>query len=206
MHWVEVEGYRMPKPVDGHPALEFCNTLAGWDEPPEQAGEYLHDYDRLAVWTAYAGLVDKRTSNRIRREARDAPAEADAVLIEARQLRTSLYDVLLHPFARTAFRRLATVASQAAGSAVLARNRDGVTHWQLPSDIGLELPVLAVAQSAAGLLCHADRHLVRACPGHQCGWLFLDRHHRRRWCSMASCGNRAKVNAHATRRRALTGR
>jgi predicted RNA-binding Zn ribbon-like protein len=38
---------------------------------------------------------------------------------------------------------------------------------------------------------------VRTCPS--CGWLFLDARGRRRWCSMATCGNRAKVRAHAAR-------
>ncbi|MGW5195753.1 CGNR zinc finger domain-containing protein, partial [Kribbella sp. NPDC004138] len=42
-----------------------------------------------------------------------------------------------------------------------------------------------------------DRAHVRTCPS--CGWLFLDPRGRRRWCSMATCGNRAKVRAHAAR-------
>src|SRR6478736_4345946 len=40
---------------------------------------------------------------------------------------------------------------------------------------------------------------VHACPGNDCGWLFLDPRNRRRWCSMAVCGNRAKARAHARR-------
>jgi hypothetical protein len=39
------------------------------------------------------------------------------------------------------------------------------------------------------------------CPGDDCGWVFLDHRGRRRWCSMQSCGNRAKVSAFAQRRR-----
>ncbi|HET7305552.1 MAG TPA: CGNR zinc finger domain-containing protein [Segeticoccus sp.] len=40
-----------------------------------------------------------------------------------------------------------------------------------------------------------------ACPGDDCGWLFLNPGGRRRWCSMSPCGNRAKVAAHARRHR-----
>jgi predicted RNA-binding Zn ribbon-like protein len=40
---------------------------------------------------------------------------------------------------------------------------------------------------------------VKACPGDSCGWLFLDPRGRRRWCIMATCGNRSKVRAHAAR-------
>jgi predicted RNA-binding Zn ribbon-like protein len=44
-----------------------------------------------------------------------------------------------------------------------------------------------------------SREHVHTCPS--CGWLFLDPRGRRRWCSMATCGNRAKVRAHAARAR-----
>ena len=43
---------------------------------------------------------------------------------------------------------------------------------------------------------------LRACADASCGRIFLDRSHgkRRRWCSMARCGNRAKVAAFRGRR------
>jgi predicted RNA-binding Zn ribbon-like protein len=45
---------------------------------------------------------------------------------------------------------------------------------------------------------------VRQCRDDTCGWLFLDRSHaqRRRWCSMADCGNRSKARRHSKRHRA----
>jgi predicted RNA-binding Zn ribbon-like protein len=61
--------------------------------------------------------------------------------------------------------------------------------------------VLTVALAAAQLLTSPEAATVSACPGRDCGWLFLDRRGRRRWCSMDSCGNRAKVAAHARRQR-----
>jgi predicted RNA-binding Zn ribbon-like protein len=50
-------------------------------------------------------------------------------------------------------------------------------------------------------MCHADFRLIRACEGSACTILFLDRTkaHARRWCSMAICGNRAKVAAYRAR-------
>ena len=52
-----------------------------------------------------------------------------------------------------------------------------------------------IARSAADLLTSSDVALVRACSSPTCQWLFLDtsKNHHRRWCSMQSCGNRAKV-------------
>src|SRR5436190_1196254 len=42
------------------------------------------------------------------------------------------------------------------------------------------------------LLTSDSRGLVRQCEDAGCGWLFLDRSNarKRRWCSMADCGNR----------------
>ena len=39
---------------------------------------------------------------------------------------------------------------------------------------------------------------VKRCPGHDCGWVFLDetKNARRRWCLMEVCGNRAKSMRH----------
>ena len=53
-----------------------------------------------------------------------------------------------------------------------------------------------VEELALGDVAH-----VGACPGRGCGWLFFDPAHRRHWCIMAICGNRAKARAYAERRR-----
>jgi predicted RNA-binding Zn ribbon-like protein len=68
-----------------------------------------------------------------------------------------------------------------------------------PASTGLDLPLLAVAWAAADLLTSTGT--VAACPGTGCGWLFADPRGRRRWCSMALCGNRAKARRHAGRAR-----
>jgi predicted RNA-binding Zn ribbon-like protein len=58
-----------------------------------------------------------------------------------------------------------------------------------------------IADAIADLICHADFRLIRDCEGPVCTLKFLDRTkaHGRRWCSMAACGNRAKVAAFRTR-------
>ena len=60
-----------------------------------------------------------------------------------------------------------------------------------------------VAHAIAELLCHADFSSVRHCEGPGCTLWFLDvsKGHRRRWCSMAVCGNRTKVAQHRARKR-----
>jgi predicted RNA-binding Zn ribbon-like protein len=65
----------------------------------------------------------------------------------------------------------------------------------------LLLPYLAVVRTTADLLTTDLANHVRACPMPDCGWLFADPTGRRRWCSMAWCGNRAKARRHAARAR-----
>jgi predicted RNA-binding Zn ribbon-like protein len=65
-----------------------------------------------------------------------------------------------------------------------------------------------VAEAAADLLAMGDFELVRLCEDGECVLWFYDRtkSHHRRWCSMASCGNRNKVAAFRERKqREATG-
>src|SRR3984957_20530902 len=58
-----------------------------------------------------------------------------------------------------------------------------------------------IAKVFADLVYDEDFTYVRACEGHDCVLLFVDRTrgHGRRWCSMSVCGNRAKQAAHRER-------
>ena len=78
-----------------------------------------------------------------------------------------------------------------------ARSRAGSST----PDTDFDAPLLAVAHAADDLLTSLSGTTVGACPGHGCGWLFTDRRRRRRWCSMAACGNRSKVRRFAERAR-----
>lgn len=206
VHWIETHGVRLPPPVGGHPALDFCNTWAGWaEEPSPKPGDtrrdWLSGYDELAVWAHRADLVDERTLRALRSAAVADPAAATAVLDDSRALRTLVHDAVLDPGDAE---RLAAVSAYArsAAAALSLVPCDGRARWDVVDpDVGLRLPLLAVAWSAAELLTSPEVAFVSACPGVECGWLFLDRRGRRRWCDMAVCGNRSKVAAHARRQR-----
>jgi predicted RNA-binding Zn ribbon-like protein len=199
MHWVLVDGLRIPKRIGGHPALDFCNTWAGWDEPPDPRREWLRGYPNLAVWAWHAGLIGHADAIRLRRSAARAPDAAAAMLTSARRLRTLLHTAVLDP---TDSRALSGVTGHVRKAGEHIRLRPGSPpRWEIPASTGLELPIHAIAWAAGELLTSEQVNTVKACPGVDCGWLFLDPRGRRRWCSMSSCGNRAKVRAHAHRRR-----
>jgi DNA-binding SARP family transcriptional activator/predicted RNA-binding Zn ribbon-like protein len=189
---VRVGDESLPWNVGGHPALEFCNTFAGWGhEPPLPGSEWLRSYRTLAVWAGYQDLLDDPAVNRLTALAgRDQRAAAEA-LDAARDLRTHLYACLTRPNDSRAFDVVARLAEAAAKAMVFGRDADGRGRWRPVLTAGLLLPVYAVAWAAADLLADPRRLTVRACPGDHCGWLFLDESGRRRFCSLATCGKSA---------------
>jgi predicted RNA-binding Zn ribbon-like protein len=185
-----VDGVVLPDRVGGHVALDFCNTAAGWGGP--KLKDYLLGYDELMLWARDAGLVDPGRARRLKAQARERPRQAAAVLRRALRLREAVYE------AATGGEAWSAIAVEAERAACAARLTPA--GWELPER--LELPVHEVARAAADLLLGPGRAAVRACPGDQCGWLFLDPRGRRRWCTMATCGNRAKQRRHSRRNRA----
>jgi predicted RNA-binding Zn ribbon-like protein len=193
-----VDDRELPTQVAGHPALELCNTSAGWDLPTGRRGEYLTSYDDLAVWAREVGLVDEVTTVRLRRAAAAHPSRARAILREVHRLRTDVHDLVLGGAGPAALGRLGGLAVEARQCQALERTAAGV-RWAFTRDAGLHEPLYAAALSAADLLTADGSVAVSACPGEGCGWLFLNPTGRRRWCIMAVCGNRAKARAYAER-------
>ena len=94
MHWVERDGQQLPRRIGGHPALDFCNTLAGWGGPPLPKGEWLRTYDVFVGWAGYADLLDAEEEAALRGRS---GARAEAVLDDARRLRGRLRTAVLDP-------------------------------------------------------------------------------------------------------------
>ncbi len=188
VYLVMVRGESLPWSVGGHPALDFCNTFAGWGHPPLPGSEWLSRYQTLAVWTGYMDLADDATVTRLIALARADRGAAAEALAQARELRTHLYSCLTDPDDLAAFGVVARFAEAAARVSVFGRDGDGLGRWRLSPDAGLRLPVHAAARSASELLADPRRFTVRVCPNPRCGWLFLDESGMRKWCSLATCG------------------
>jgi predicted RNA-binding Zn ribbon-like protein len=199
VHYDVVDGVRLPARLSGHPALDFCNTWSGWDG--NDTWDYLQTYEHLAVWAGFTELLDAEHVASLRAEADAHPRAAATAHAEARALRDRLYDVLQAGGASADFDRVAGDVREATARLRLQADGDAI-RLAVGPDSGLAAPRLAVAWSAGQLLTSPERGRVRVCPGHSCGWLFLDARGRRRWCTMATCGNRAKVRAFAARQRA----
>ncbi|MDX1491914.1 MAG: CGNR zinc finger domain-containing protein [Pseudohongiellaceae bacterium] len=70
-------------------------------------------------------------------------------------------------------------------------------RWQSPESL-----LQPIINAIADLICHVDPELIKQCEAHNCILYFHDRTkaHKRRWCSMAICGNRAKAAANRARK------
>ena len=169
--------------------LEFANTRywRGQETPTET----LNAPEDLAAWTtANEGL--KLAKPPARREFERA--------LEVRELIHRLFDA--HAQVKTPAARdveaLNEALSEAPARTTLKRER-GSYAWDVDMRSGTALALLApVLWTAGDLLAGARLDRVRRCANPECGWLFLDdsRAGKRRWCSMQSCGNRAKARRH----------
>ncbi|MBA2697447.1 MAG: CGNR zinc finger domain-containing protein [Nocardioidaceae bacterium] len=204
MHWVVVEGIYLPKRVGGHPALDFCNTYAGWRERSNPRGEWLRSYEVVARFAGYVELLEETDVRRLCRAALRDPEGAAAVLVATRRFRTRVHSAVGEPSDARLLGPVTRLAQRAAGEARLRPGPDGAARWEIPRSTGLEMPLLVLALSAAEMLTSPEVRLVKSCPGSECGWMFIDSRGRRRWCSMSACGNRAKVRAFSERQRART--
>ena len=196
---VVVDGLVVPIAITDDPALNFCNTRAGWGAPTPK--EYVHTHAHLAVWAGHVGLLSSAVTARQRRLGLAAPEAAAAVVARAMALRSAVYAALLG----TAIARdWATINAEVRAAATAASLTPGPpATWTFTSQSTVEHPLHLVAWAAATLLAGPDAARVASCPGEGCGWVFADPRGRRRWCSMAWCGNRNKARRHAERARRL---
>jgi predicted RNA-binding Zn ribbon-like protein len=76
---------------------------------------------------------------------------------------------------------------------ILVPSETGVVAVKHRGGGELDRLLAELAESAVELIASPDVRKVRECEGPQCRMLFLPAHPRRRWCSPALCGNRARV-------------
>jgi hypothetical protein len=195
-HLELVQGVVLPKPVGADPVLDFVNTRSDWTTRGPARTEWLTSYEAFLIWNSYVGLLSPATVFRLVEQAGSSPAEVGPRLHAVLDFRVDLYDVLTGQATEGTFESVARVIQKASARRRLVLAGEGAV-WELPEDLALPLHNLALL--AGDLLTGPSRAHVRRCPGESCGWLFLDARGRRRWCSMATCGNRAKVRAHAAR-------
>lgn len=172
-----------PMLIGDHAALDLLNTVAQVDGAPR---DFLQTDADVLRWLERMGLPA------------DAPAFTPHTLLDAtRALRETVRTLV-------AQRKAGENVDVAALNTFLARGHYAV---QVVADEGgwrverraehrcVEHLLMPLAEAAAELLANGEFDLVRKCEQPDCTRCFYDRtkSHRRRWCSMTTCGNRHKV-------------
>ena len=182
-------------------AFDFLNTL---QLENGALVERLTSLDKAATWLARAAVVPDAAS--ITGLAR-TDSDRNALLDRLVTTRTALRDVA-HAVAheRTPERQAIDEVNRALRSrerVELVAADDGVRlgHSHVGDAVDDVLARIAepiVREIGSG---HDDR--VRVCANDTCRWIFYDesRSGRRRWCDMATCGNRAKARRHRERQK-----
>ncbi len=172
--------------VGDHLALDLLNTeMRVGNESVDlwRSGEDVH------AWLERCGLVASVSI---------AAAEKQRLLVQARELRTLARQLIeqwkngqmgdVQPLNKflDAYLSAPQVTSDDTGKLSLTRvaKADPVANLLGP-----------VAEAVAQLLTDGELELVKKCAHPECILWFYDRtkSHKRRWCSMASCGNRHKA-------------
>jgi predicted RNA-binding Zn ribbon-like protein len=190
--------------------LDFLNSIA---TPVDTPIDWIDDGDGLLNWLEQAQLVPADALKSIRGQA--LPGELDKVADQARSLREWFRGFVRkhkgHPLAAKTLAELDPLNRLLARDESFSRIVAGpkgekvplqlqtVRRWRTP-----EALLSPIGEALAQFACTEDFSNVKACEGPACTLLFADhtRGHRRRWCSMAICGNRAKQSAHRHRLKA----
>jgi predicted RNA-binding Zn ribbon-like protein len=164
--------------------IDFVNTA---DLRPQE--ESLATPEQLTDWLRERGLLAN---------ARATKADLDQAL----QVREALRDLLAAQNGLEADVTAATaVLDGAAHRARLTLRFSAAGATLEPSAAGVRRALGKLLAEVSAGMADGTWERMKACRAEDCRWAFLDtaKNRSRAWCSMQSCGNRAKANAYRAR-------
>lgn len=189
--------------IGDHLALDFLNTIAA---PQGEPVEWIGDGRGLVVWLTGAGVLSAVDGARL--IDLNSTELLNAVARDARALREWFRELVIKlkrkaPLDAASVERLNAILTRHPAHLRLASSLRGAEltserSWREPDEL-----LAPIAEAMADLIAHGDFSLVRKCENPPCTLWFYDRTkgHKRRWCSQAMCGNRAKVAAFRARQK-----
>lgn len=170
----------------------------------------LRDFEHLVRWLEASGVLDGERANGIRRRAQQQPAGAAAALVDARRVRGALRALAERGPTSERVRsegliEINRVLGRSAGTRRVELRADGAfIRTFVPVGDAFAGLVIPIVESAADALILGELARVRRCADPRCLRVFFDntKNGRRRWCDMATCGNRAKAARHRAKLKA----
>jgi predicted RNA-binding Zn ribbon-like protein len=187
----------------GRLSIDFANLPS----TPAATPSIALSWEELVSFLRAARIISPERSHELLALTESDPHSAFALLNRAKRLR----DALRLSFAALADNERITHEWVDPVNEVLRVTEghdelvESSASWRLEflaREDSLDWLLAAIARSAAELIAEGKTSRVRLCANPACSLFFYDdsRTHRRRWCSMALCGNRHKVAAFARRR------
>lgn len=170
-----------------HPVLDFLNTEMRIDG---ELVDLLQTNDDVLRWLTQAGWPAGKITVKY---------ESEELLELAYALRQSIRSCIERRKAGSSDCGVMNIFLHSAHSHLaLIPGSDGAVRLERRWNPTSLMEVLGpLSESAAELIAHGDLDKVKRCESADCVLWFYDRtrSHRRRWCSMATCGTRNKVAA-----------
>lgn len=183
-------------------AVDFANTLCS----PQGAAGALETWDDLLRFLETAGVVSRERAVQLRALPQANPQATDRTLGRALRLRSALRQAFSaitqgQKLSRDWIEPINDVLRVTEGHDELLPERSGWKLEFVAREDSLDWLLAAIARSAGEIVSEGAEAPLRKCSNPACGLFFYDasRTGRRRWCSMALCGNRSKVAAFARR-------
>jgi len=187
--------------LGGRLALDFANIPSY----PAAPAHYL-SWEELIVFLEASRIVSNERGSTLLALSGSEPDAAQTLLARSTDLRNSLRKIFGAMVGKEAIARdwtepINRILRITEGHDELVSADSGWKLEFVARESGLDWLLAAVARSAAEIIVEGAQARVRICANPVCGLFFSDhsRTHRRRWCSMAVCGNRNKVASFARR-------
>lgn len=188
-------------------ALDFINTTGLSDGRPFEDFATVHD---ALHWLVDRGLLAPDDAVAEQRRLAE-PAAADRALASVRAIRAGLRELVDAMDGERAPQPASVRAvNDALGlreTVALVPGPTGLRLERRREGAPLERAVAELTRRVAGEFDEGRPERFRVCGNDRCRWVFYDRSRpgSRRWCEMASCGNRMKAARHRARQKAQQG-
>ena len=186
--------------------LDFVNTD---DVRRGSRIDLLRDFEAPVRFLEAVTILDAERALGMRRRAQQQPAGAAAAPVDARRVRAALRALSergahSEKIRGDALAEINRVLGRSAGTRRVESRADGsFARAFVPVGDAFAGLIIPIVESAADALIAGELARVRRCGDPRCSRVFFDatRNGRRRWCDMATCGNRAKAARYRERER-----
>ncbi len=175
-------------------ALDFVNTVEYRNT--EREIDWLTSYFDALGWAERASILTSAMMDRLWEQAenQDSSFWYEEVLSRREVLHTLFFRIISQvPDSAPAIQEFNALYRSVRRR--IDAGADGFS-WMFPEieaePVGFLQPVV---QAAADVLVTGNPERLKRCSDSECGWLYYDtsKNNSRRWCSMKTCGNRAKA-------------